>query len=322
MTGASYDIRVRPFRSADVPAVAHFIPNRLLDAKGRWVQMDGVRACRTLLDEGAMVGAIFTLRQDAVETIVGVGGAVFVTREFLQAQRAWPQPGLAERVLHPAFGPGSPVLDKRAICRANSGEGLNLVVLLHEWDRRIANLELSRQIRIHLMKAFLADFRGYRLREILAEGPNDEATRAALAGGGFVLRDTYADWYRTRTEPSPPRMLIGITREEALAVESSVMSILFLYREPVCRFTFAERRLLRAALARETDAEIASTLGISASAVKKRWISIFNRASAALPALAADHAGGRSSPGDPTRGPQKRHKLLAYLREHPEELRP
>jgi hypothetical protein len=93
------------------------------------------------------------------------------------------------------------------------------------------------------------------------------------------------------------------------------MSTLFHYRDPVCGFTVSERRLLHAAVTLQTDAEIASALDISASAVKKRWAAIFDRVAGRIPEL-------NDTPRELTRGPQKRHKLLAYLREHPEELRP
>jgi hypothetical protein len=53
--------------------------------------------------------------------------------------------------------------------------------------------------------------------------------------------------------------------------------------------------------------------------VKARWRTIYDRvgevASDLLPVAADDGASGR-------RGPEKRRRLLEYLRQHPEELRP
>jgi hypothetical protein len=116
---------------------------------------------------------------------------------------------------------------------------------------------------------------------------------------------------------------MGVSREEALATEASVMSMLFHYREPVCGFRASERRLLRAALMHETDPEIASFLGISTSAVKKGWAAVFGRVAEHLPEIVQDSDGDRPADGGPRRrGPQKRHRLMAYVREHPEELRP
>jgi hypothetical protein len=65
-----------------------------------------------------------------------------------------------------------------------------------------------------------------------------------------------------------------------------------------------------------TDEELADQLGISLSAVKKAWGSIYHRAADCVPELRFNVAEGGS------RGKEKKQRLLAYLREHPEELRP
>ena len=79
-----------------------------------------------------------------------------------------------------------------------------------------------------------------------------------------------------------------------------------------------DQELLLAALEGLTDAELADVLGLKLPALKKRWASLFDRVGRVRPDLVpqSDHETAH------TRGPQKRHRLLAYLREHPEELRP
>ena len=57
------------------------------------------------------------------------------------------------------------------------------------------------------------------------------------------------------------------------------------------------------------------------SAVKKAWCSIYDRVAAHLPDSILDvDAEEERQNGD--RRKQKKQRLLAYLREHPEELRP
>jgi hypothetical protein len=72
------------------------------------------------------------------------------------------------------------------------------------------------------------------------------------------------------------------------------------------------------ALLGRTDPETADELVVSLSAVKRCWESVYARASLGLPELLPDDslylAGGR--------GMEKRRRLLSYLREHAEELRP
>jgi hypothetical protein len=57
-------------------------------------------------------------------------------------------------------------------------------------------------------------------------------------------------------------------------------------------------------------------LGISLSTVKNVWRSIYSRSAAQPPVLFPKDAGWSK------RGKERRRRLLAYLREHPEELRP
>jgi hypothetical protein len=80
----------------------------------------------------------------------------------------------------------------------------------------------------------------------------------------------------------------------------------------------ADQQLLTTALTGLTDEELARSLKLPLPAVKKRWRSLFERASA-HPSLFPDMCDGLEDGG---RGRQKRQFVLAYVREHPEELRP
>jgi len=78
--------------------------------------------------------------------------------------------------------------------------------------------------------------------------------------------------------------------------------------------------LLLAGLRGGTDEELADELGISLSAVKKAWQSIYERVSACDPELVP--AAHPTESGAYERGKMKKQRLIAYLRDHPEELRP
>jgi hypothetical protein len=85
-------------------------------------------------------------------------------------------------------------------------------------------------------------------------------------------------------------------------------------------FSRGEQLLLLAALSARTDQELSDHLVISPSTIKNTWRSIYNRSASRLPEMFLDH-----SPADveiSKRGSEKRRHLLAFLREHPEELRP
>jgi hypothetical protein len=115
--------------------------------------------------------------------------------------------------------------------------------------------------------------------------------------------------------------IVGMTRDIARGRQSNWVDALFHYRPPQLGFSRAEQQLLLTAFRNEagTDQELAATLGVSPPTVKKMWLSIYRRA-AGLPELAPD--GGEPGRESARRGREKRRRLLAYLRDHPEELRP
>jgi DNA-binding NarL/FixJ family response regulator len=78
--------------------------------------------------------------------------------------------------------------------------------------------------------------------------------------------------------------------------------------------------LLLTALLGGTDEDLADELGISLSAVKKAWHSIYERTCAHDSELVPVTT--RSEEGVAERGKMKKQRLLAYLRDHPEEIRP
>ena len=114
--------------------------------------------------------------------------------------------------------------------------------------------------------------------------------------------------------------IVGITRELALQQFGSWISSLFRYQPPRFGFTRGEQRLLLSALLGGTDEELSSLLNTSLSTVKKTWRSVYDRVAARLPELIPSNS---QPDGDVSkRGRDKKQRLIAYLREHPEELRP
>jgi hypothetical protein len=121
-----------------------------------------------------------------------------------------------------------------------------------------------------------------------------------------------------KTFPEHDRALVVMTREQALAVSGSVAASLYLYQEPVLRLRDKDKHLLSEAMFGETDTELAAKLNLSLSTVKKRWNSLFARFAEVRPDLLPE-ADARESE---SRGLQKRHRILAYVRAHPQEVRP
>jgi hypothetical protein len=112
----------------------------------------------------------------------------------------------------------------------------------------------------------------------------------------------------------------GLSLEVAATQHASWAGSLLLCAPPKAGFTRGEQRVLWLALDGRTDQELHDELGVSLTAIKKRWRGIYDRAAESLPPLFGD----LPSHGRPVteRGKERRRRLLAYLRDHPEELRP
>jgi hypothetical protein len=171
----------------------------------------------------------------------------------------------------------------------------------------------------------------YLLKEVIGSQCESADRLAFTLKTGGALWDPVACRYTSTklsekdlTEIASHPHIVGVTREMELNRQSawgaSWVGALFDYHPPKLGLSRGEQRLLLSALPGATDEHLAATLGISLPAVKKLWVSIYLRVDDHLPALIADSS--RCHLQAIRRGKEKRRRLLEYLRNHPEELRP
>jgi hypothetical protein len=254
--------------------------------------------------------------------IWGVGVSVFVTDSFLKELKTppffWVGRELVKRILRGE----SPLLSDKQLREANVHGGLNLVV----WEGCILPEDATRpEVYNKLMATFMDEHRGFLWKEIIAsQAETVERFGSMLKSGGMLWHPVRCAW-TDAPEEHPKKIIsrphvIGLTREIEERRPGSWAGTLFDYSRPQFGFRPSEQRLLLAALRGRTDEELGADLGVSLSAVKKTWRAIYDRVSAQMPGLIPVH-----SPGNPVaqdRGKEKKQHLTAYLREHPEELRP
>jgi DNA-binding CsgD family transcriptional regulator len=251
---------------------------------------------------------------------MGVGVSVFVSDEFLLELKTppffWVGPELINRINRG----DSPLLSDKQMRRTNANGGLNLVT----WDGALHSGYLNCVEATEAMfAAFVVQHRGFQLKELVGHGMTFEAFEGTIRSGGMLFSAAagrYADspdkpLHEVFAEPH----VVGLTRELALARVGTWIGSLFVYQPPQFDFRPSEQRLLLVALQGGTDEDLAAALGITLSGVKKTWRSVYDRVTARSPGLIP-----RQVPDELTseRGKEKKQRLLAYLREHPEELRP
>jgi hypothetical protein len=247
--------------------------------------------------------------------------ACFITDDFAAeiatAPFKWVGPELVNRFLH---GP-SPILTNAQVRLANSADGLNILVwpsCFHtEYE---ANLELWQMSQA----LFFEVYRGFQIKRLQMQAIHPVELRIAINSGAWYLRSADSNHSQDLGKLSGSVALkphiVEVTRAMASNQPGTWASqLLSAYRKPEMGFPRSEQRLLSAALQGGTDQELAEHLGISLSAVKKMWASAYQRIESRRASI-LEFERKENANGD--RGREKKQKLLAYLRDHPEELRP
>ena len=297
----------RPIRATDLSQCLDIEPACIGDAiVGRDAAL---RIWRELLDSAALYGCVFESETPiGGHHMVGCGIGVFIDAAFADREIANPAPGLNARILDSVAGGNGVLLDREAIASGNAGRGLDYVNLYGNW--RDGLLDTAQQAELHTLlgTSFLENLAGFRFNRVIKEAVGRATIDLAHATGS----------YRCVAEfPGHGSALFVVSPDDARAIPFSVAARMYRYQAPVLRLRPAEQALLDAARDGKTDAELSAALGISVEAVKKRWISVFGRVENFRPEILA------GADADSTRrGPQKRHRVLAYIRAHPEELRP
>jgi hypothetical protein len=298
---------------ASHPVVGARYQTSIDELRSAWLQLLGCEA---------FCGVVFEEFKGDAPRLFAAAASVFTSHEFVQELKAppffWIGPELAMRVAHGH----SPLLSDREVAAANADGGLNLVL----WQLCIDTKDTQRnEVRTQVSAAFFEMHRGFRLKELIGlQATFLEEAGWTMDGGAFFLSPASGSYVKT-IDMSPDKVLatphvFGLTRELAHG-RMSWLSSLFHYDAPQICFSRSEQKLLSAALRGGTDKELSDELVISLSAVKKAWSSVYVRAADHLPdyIITVETEEERHSCD---RGKQKKQRLLAYLREHPEELRP
>lgn len=320
------DVFHRPMQAKDIRECVQIIANHpILGRRYGSALRDLPKAWRRLLDTEAKSAIVFRAGEGAHPAICFIGISVFVKDSFVQELKLrpgfWFGPELAKRILQGDH----PILSDRQLREANADGGLNLLV----WEGCISpQFEKDSEIQRYMMKVFIDEHRGFLLKEIIgSQVESAQRLRWMLKTGGLLwdpLESRYVRSLKTDAEEIVRNPhIIGITREiESKDPESWVGSwvgTLFDYHPPRFGFSPREQRLLSLALTGATDENLAKKLSCSLPTVKKMWFSIYRRAIECVPQLFSTN----EYDGQPAqRGKEKRRHVLAYLREHPEELRP
>jgi hypothetical protein len=262
--------------------------------------------------------AVVELRRNGKIEIAGFGFAAFVKQSFAEAEVRNPRPGLNSRIIGSIVGQNPVTATYEEVRAANTTGGLEQVILDTSWKHGHLNAAQVDEVRVLLGLAYQELYAGYHFSRILTELVDELDLWHIQGHRTFQFLDRF-EAYRLanrETDWNSNRALCAVTVESMRADPHSIAAGLFQHRSrPQFGFTRGEQELLEAALEGMEDAAVSKSLFVTVPAIKHRWANIFERVTALRPDLCPPD-------GDGTRGIQKRQRVLAYMRHHPEELRP
>ena len=296
---------------ADHPVLGPRYGSAIEHLGGVWLRFLDSDGLFSIVCEETGPGTATRLIGSYIAAIISDGFAI----ELATPPLKWIGPELVKRCIH---GP-VPILTDAEVRHANSISGVNILVWPTAPSTDFENLpELLQEGQA----LFFDAYRGFNIQRLQVQASHPAEMAVAMNSGAWRLRDEDAVHSRILEQPAEDAVLqphmLEATKEMAAQQPGSWVSLLLAYRKPVIGFTRSEQRLLSAALQGGTDGELSDQLGISLSAVKKTWANIYLRVQSRKPSDLRIELDGT----DGDRGKEKKQKLLAYLREHPEELRP
>jgi hypothetical protein len=315
-------LRYREMQSTDVSRCVQIVAENPILKPRYGAAISQLAGCwLSLLKTQAFTAVVFEEIASGTRRLIGAGISAFLSDTFVREMKAPPLKWVGPEIIRRISAGNSPVLSDREVAESNTRGGLNLF----GWHGATS---VKDGIRVEVLNTFFGSFielhRGFLIKEVLGQADSVGMVGAmSNSGGGYFDPELhrYVQSLPTRAEDvlSTPH-LMGQTREMAVAGAWLSGSSLFSWQSPQFGFRRSEQRLLMAALQGGTDEDLSNELNVSLSSVRRTWLAIYQRVVEREPELL-----GESSPSEatlPGRGKGKKHRLLAYLREHPEELRP
>lgn len=294
----------RPSVAADIPAWCRLVPHEMpLDPR---IAARLPALWTSLLQEEAIEARTIVSNAGDHERVEAFGASVFLPSGAFADLIGSPPRRVAESIYRALLNGDKAILSAREIAKANSNSGVDVCVM-HFCERPVdLNDPIGQQLLAMGHAAFRDAHLGYNVRALVHQNFRP-SHRAFLLAGGMALFHDFAAPADVGRDTAESSVIVGMTRDQAMAQPAgSPISFLFLSQRPRFYFAPSERRVLRAALTGRSDGEIAALIGVSHDAVKAAWKVVFRRV--------AEYAGEDASHG--------RRRLLEYLRQHPEELRP
>jgi hypothetical protein len=274
---------------------------------------------RKLLSLQGFAGVAITSSSAPDAKFCGGGLSVFAPQGFLSEEIARPRPGVASRFLQTLLAQSCEQLSEEQVAKQNAGRGLSILTLWGRHRPGIKSRDDINEIRLLLSDSFSESFKGYLVKQILFEIiDSDDRDFVEQSRLGRIL--PFEDG-PDANEGADQLGLVIIEAEDLRGLPGSAIGRLFFQRRPRLLLKPMHKQLLLSAEDNATDDVLAGRLKLSVAGIKRRWADIYDHVIETAPEL-FQAMNDDASQDLGKRGRQKKHSILAYVKNHPEELRP
>lgn len=194
-------------------------------------------------------------------------------------------------------------LSESEIGAANSGPGLELF-FAYAWIQK-GPPEQRTKVRATLSRGWLDRYRGCKVKRLFINALDELIPEVETVG--------LINWWQCDNGFGTQVAMMGVTREDQVAMSNPFIAELFAYMPPQIHFSRAERELLQhAVIDKLSDQELSTQLCLTLDTIKARWKSALNRAHTRIPTLFNGASGWGSH----------RRQLIEYVEMNREELWP
>ncbi|MEZ5653003.1 MAG: helix-turn-helix transcriptional regulator [Burkholderiaceae bacterium] len=309
------------FRHASVADIAPCLT--MLRNEGGWQAPEPLWGDLPVLIEFAMrqerlaAFQVFETEGRGGSEIVAFRIAAFVDRRFADSYFAAPHADWAARIWSLERDGRGVLLDRPAIAAGNARGDLQLVVL--HWCVRHPNPLHPETARVLSMvpAAWAASIGGYRFSAIACYEVYGKIPAGVMRTFGYRCHNDSPGWQGREGDERPPFAFYWRASDPPQGLSGIFGSTFANAPPPRFLFSRAQQRLLLYALEGRSDRELAAELAISYDTVRQTWSGVFARIEQTDPALLVER-----QEADGKRGAEKRRRVIEYVRQHMEELRP
>ena len=305
---------VRPTRLSELSQIVSLLPDHSIYGQGQLAALPAF--WRDILERGAGHSAVIFHRAQP-DQVLAFGISCFLDTKGAAEILKYRRPLIARSLLERWCDGRVPFLFEEQVARANAAGDL-IVLITHSAYPAVQTPPCIEEIRYASTRSFVREHMGLNLRGVIAE-PFTVDRGYAMQRGAKILESS--DAHATAIKPGMQRpFLCAMMREDMTLTPGNFFSdyLFYEFAPPRLCLDRGQRELLKHALVNDDDEWIAEQLGISLSAVKKRWLLVYDaigdRHFLLAPRSLFKHSGQR--------GPEKRRHVLRYVAEHPEELHP